>query len=417
MPMLRYQQNELFLEDVRLADLANLYGTPCYVYSQALIEQNWQLFDTAFNKHSHLVCYAVKANSNLSILNILAKKHSGFDIVSLGELERVLTAGGDPKRIIFSGVGKQPYEILRAIEVGIKCFNVESEAELILLNQLAKQKNTVAHFALRVNPNINAGTHPHIATGLHHNKFGIPLEQISSFIQTIKTLSHVKLIGVASHIGSQLMDLTPLTETVVCLTQLADHLSKLGFQLTHINVGGGLGIGYQEGEHPPTVKDYANALLNKLANYSTYEIILEPGRAIVANAGFLLSKIVYLKPTPHKNFAIVDAAMSELIRPALYDAWHDILPVIIQNGSPRALYDVVGPICESADFIGKDRELAIKPLDLLAICHAGAYGASMSSHYNSRPNVAEVLVHGNQTKLIRRRETIQDLFALEKITD
>ncbi|HSW93063.1 MAG TPA: diaminopimelate decarboxylase [Gammaproteobacteria bacterium] len=408
------QHDFLHMEAVNLLEVAREYGTPCYVYSKKALIDNWQRFHEAFGSHPHRICYAVKANSNLAILNILAGLQSGFDIVSLGELERVLAAQGDPSRIVFSGVGKKPHEILRALEVGIHCFNVESEEELDRLNTLAKQQNKIASIALRINPDIDARTHPYIATGLNENKFGIAYTDVLPLVNKIQSLSHLKLIGIGNHIGSQLTELSPFSEAVDRLLNLANQLVQKGFQLQHINIGGGLGVSYRN-ETPPSIQEYAETVLTTFAA-SPFEIILEPGRAIVANAGILLTTVDYLKKTPHKNFAIVDAAMNDLLRPALYNAWHDIQPVNLQHHAEKRLYDIVGPVCESADFLGKERTLALEVGDLLAILCTGAYGFSMSSNYNSRPRAAEVLVDRDQIHLIRERETIEDLFIKEKMT-
>ncbi|HSW70076.1 MAG TPA: diaminopimelate decarboxylase [Gammaproteobacteria bacterium] len=413
MTYFHYQNDELYAEDVSLTEIAKQYGTPCYVYSKKMLLDNLKNFNLAFETVPHRICYAVKANSNLAILNLFASMQSGFDIVSLGELERVIAARGDPKKIVFSGVGKKSHEIIRALDVGIHCFNVESEAELLRLNTIAKEKNKIAPIALRINPNIDAGTHPYIATGLHENKFGIAYHDALNLITMIQSLDHLKLIGIGNHIGSQLTELSPFSDAIDRLLELVDQLLNKDISLQHVNIGGGLGVQYRN-EKPPSIQHYASALIAKLVNYPL-EIILEPGRALVANAGVLLTRVEYLKPTAHKNFAIVDAAMNDLLRPALYNAWHDISPVQIQKNISKKLYDIVGPVCESADFLGKDRELALKTCDLLAIQSAGAYGFSMSSHYNSRPRAAEVMVDKNKTHLIRERETIQDLFRGEMI--
>lgn len=408
-----YQHNSLYMEEVNLHDIARQYGTPCYVYSKKTLIGNWQHFNNAFKKHSHRICYAVKANSTLAILNLFAAMESGFDIVSIGELERVLAAGGHPNNIVFSGVGKKPNEMIRALEVGIYCFNVESEAELERLNSIAKQQHKIAPIALRINPDIDARTHPYIATGLNENKFGIAYQDALTIVERIQSLPHLKLIGIGSHIGSQLTELSPFSEAIDRLLELAEQLVAKGIALQHINMGGGLGVSYRN-ETPPSIKDYAKTLITKFERFP-FEIILEPGRAIVANAGVLLTTVEYLKHTSHKNFAIIDAAMNDLLRPALYNAWHDIVPVEIHTDQSKKLYDIVGPVCESADFLGKDRELAIKPGDLLAIQSAGAYGSSMSSNYNSRPRTAEVMIDKKEIHLIRERETVQDLFLREKI--
>lgn len=407
-----YKNDELYAENVRLADIAEKFGTPCYVYSRAAIENNWQEFNKSFGNYPHRICYAVKANSNIAILNILAKLNSGFDIVSRGELERVLAAGGNPKQIVFSGVGKQEDEIIRALEVEIFCFNVESEAELEKINTLAARLKKIAPIALRINPNIDAKTHPYIATGLHENKFGIELSLVLSLCEKISTFSNLKLIGIGSHIGSQLTELDPFLETLDCLLGLVDQLSERGIQLQHVDIGGGLGVRYKE-ETPPAIHDYIMALRKKLEKHFI-EVIIEPGRVIVANAGVLVTKVEYLKHSNHKNFAIVDAAMNDLMRPALYNAWQNIIP-LKKNKNEEQMYDIVGPVCESGDFLGKERKLSLQTGDLLAICSAGAYGFAMSSNYNSRPRVAEIMVEGDKMHLIRRRETIEDLFVHEKI--
>lgn len=413
MECFHYQHNQLHAEQVSLTNIAHEFGTPCYVYSKKALTQNWKNFDNAFAQHAHRICYAVKANSNLAILHLFATMHSGFDIVSLGELERVLAAGGDPAKIVFSGVGKKPQEIIRALEVGINCFNVESAEELERLNEIAAQQNKFAPIGLRINPNIDARTHPYIATGLNENKFGIAYTDVMAVVEKIKTLPNLKLIGIGNHIGSQLTDLSPFVDAVDRLVEVVDQLLAQGVELEHINIGGGLGVNYQN-ETPPSIQEYAATLIQKLAHYSQ-EIILEPGRAIVANAGILLTRVEYLKHTAHKNFAIVDAAMNDLLRPALYNAWHQISSVQLNKNVKEKLYDIVGPVCESADFLGKQRELALETNDLLAVHSAGAYGFSMSSNYNSRPRAAEVMVDGDKVYLIRERETIEDLFARERI--
>ncbi len=405
--------NQLYVEQVSLVDIAAQYGTPCYVYSKKTLTENFKTFDEAFAQHAHRICYAVKANSNLAILNLFALMGSGFDIVSLGELERVLASGGAPSKIIFSGVGKKSHEMARALEVGIHCFNIESEAELERLNAIAAGQNKIASISLRINPNIDARTHPYIATGLNENKFGIAYQDIIPLIAKFKKLSHLKLIGISQHIGSQLTEISPFTDAVDRLLEVVDTLSNQNIQLQHINIGGGLGVPYQH-ETPPTIAEYAKTLITQFAPYSE-DIILEPGRALVADAGILLTSVEYLKQTEHKNFAIVDAAMNDLLRPALYQAWHQISPVLPRENLPKKMYDIVGPVCESADFLGKDRELALEVGDLLAIHTAGAYGFSMSSNYNSRPRAAEVIVSQDKTHLIRERETIDELFAREKI--
>lgn len=413
MPNFKYKNNLLHAEEIDLASIAEQFDTPCYVYSRMTLENNWHEFNNAFGDTAHRICYAVKANSNIAILNLLARLGSGFDIVSLGELERVLAAGGDPKKIVFSGVGKKIAEIKRALEIGIHCFNVESEAELERINFLAEKLNCIAAIALRVNPNIDAKTHPYISTGLKENKFGIEIENAVELCEKISSLSNVKLIGIACHIGSQLTDLSPFVEAIGRVMELANQLQAKGIALQHLNLGGGLGVNYRD-EEPPHITDYVNVLRNKLGN-CPFEIIIEPGRAITANTGVLLTRVEYIKENYAKNFAIVDAAMNDLVRPALYEAWQKIIPVRENNTSNKKLYDIVGPVCETADFLGKDRELDLQQGELLAICSSGAYGFSMSSNYNSRPKAAEILVDGNKVHLIREREKITDLFSAEKI--
>ncbi len=409
-----YKNNLLYAEEVSLVDIAEQVGTPCYVYSRHALEQNWQAFTNAFGTVAHRICYAVKANANLAILNIFAAQNAGFDIVSVGELERVLAAGGEAKNIIFSGVAKQSAEILRAIEVGVGCFNVESESELTRLHTLAERQKKVVNIAIRINPNIDARTHPYIATGLSDNKFGIDMRDVLSLYKKIKaTMPYCQLTGIACHIGSQLTELSPFVEAVDCVLALIAELKKAGITLKHVDMGGGLGVRYHD-ETPPTIAKYIHVLCEKLKN-SDLEIIIEPGRALVANAGILLTRVEYLKQTRSKNFAIVDAGMTELLRPALYDAWHPIMPVMQHSDHPEVIYDIVGPVCESADFLGKSRLLAIGEGDLIAIGFVGAYGACMSSNYNARPRAAEVMVDKDKVHIVRTRESIQDLFAQESL--
>ncbi len=407
-----YKNNQIYGENIRLADIANEFGTPCYVYSEAMLEDNWQAFEKAFNGLRHRICYAVKANSNIAILNFFANKGAGFDIVSQGELERVLAAKGDPKKIVFSGVGKQTAEIIRALDVGIACFDVESLPELERIHSIAEKRKTIATVALRVNPNIDARTHPYISTGLSINKFGIEYSDVLPLCHRVQKMPHIKLIGIACHIGSQLTELSPFLEASDRMLDLLQQLKTAGIELTHINIGGGLGVQYHD-EKPPTPQEYAEALRKKFENQSI-ELIIEPGRALVANAGILLTKVEYIKTTSQKNFAIVDAGMNDLMRPALYDAWHDILPIHLRYGDTH-FYDIVGPVCESADVLGKSRQIALEPGDILAIKTAGAYGFSMSSHYNSRPRPAEVMIKDDKAHLIRKRETLGELFASETI--
>ncbi|MCG5496295.1 diaminopimelate decarboxylase [Ectothiorhodospira haloalkaliphila] len=407
-----YQDGVLCAEDVSLESLAQAHGTPLYVYSRATLERHWKAFDDALGNHPHLVCYAVKANSSLAVLNVLARLGAGFDIVSGGELERVLRAGGDPGRVVFSGVGKQVGEMRRALEVGIRCFNVESVAELERLNREAGALGMIAPVSIRVNPDVDAGTHPYISTGLKENKFGVDVEDALDLYRQAAALPHLKVAGLDCHIGSQLTSLEPFVDALRRVILLTRALQAEGIQLEHLDLGGGLGIRYQN-ETPPSPRDYAQAMLAELKD-TGYEILLEPGRAIAGNAGVLVTRVEYLKPTRHKDFAIVDAAMNDLIRPALYDAWMDILPVRPRSGESRE-YDVVGPVCETGDFLGKGRSLVLEQGDLLAVRSAGAYGYVMSSNYNTRARAAEVMVEGEKAHVITRRETLEDLLARETV--
>lgn len=408
-----YVDGQLYVDRVRVVGVAQRFGTPCYLYSRAAIEEQWLAYDRAFAERAHLVCYAVKANSNLAVLNVLAKLGSGFDIVSVGELERVLRAGGSPAKVIFSGVGKQPQEMLRALEAGIKCFNVESQSELTMLNEVACSAGRIAPVSLRINPDVDAETHPYIATGLNENKFGIPMGDAISCYKLAKSLQHIKVVGIGCHIGSQITGSTPHADAVKRLLILIEKLEDLGFSLEHIDVGGGLGIQYRD-EEPLQPQQLVELICNTVTHNGT-QIIIEPGRSIVGNAGILLTRVVYLKETGEKNFAVVDAAMNDLLRPALYDAWQNILPVAEHNGRDRKRYDVVGPICESGDFLGRDRDLSLREGDFLAICSAGAYGFCMSSNYNTRPRAAEIMVDGTDMIEIRRRESIDEIMAGESI--
>ena len=394
--------------------LAEEFGTPLYIYSRATLERHWHAFDSALGKHPHLICYAVKANSNIGILNVMAKLGSGFDIVSQGELERVLAAGGEASKVVFSGVAKSRAEIMRALEVGIRCFNVESVAELHHINQIAEEMGKVAPISLRVNPDVDAHTHPYISTGLKENKFGVSVDEAREVYKLAATLPHVKITGMDCHIGSQLTELQPFLDATDRLIRLMEQLKEDGITLKHLDLGGGLGVTYTD-ETPPHPSDYATALLNKLKDYEDLEIILEPGRAIAANAGILVAKVQYLKSNESRNFAITDTGMNDMIRPALYEAYMNIIEIDRTLGREKAIYDVVGPVCETSDFLGKQRELAIAEGDYIAQRSAGAYGASMSSNYNSRPRTAEVLVDGNKAHLIRRRESLSELWALESI--
>ena len=402
-----------YVENVLITDIAEQYGTPCYIYSRAALTKNWRDFDQALNNYPHQICYAVKANSNLALLNILAKLGSGFDIVSEGELERALAAGGTPSQIVFSGVGKSAHEIKRALLAGVGCLHVESIQELERTNTIAKELNLKAAISIRVNPNVDAQTHPYISTGLKENKFGIAIESALTIYQQASTLSHISIQGVACHIGSQITTLAPFLKALESLLGLIDLLEEHNIYLKKISIGGGLGVSYEQ-EKPPSPQAYISALLESLGDRKL-ELIIEPGRAIVANAGILVTRIEYLKSNADKNFAIVDAGMNDLIRPALYDAWQDIIPVTLHKNLPTQNYDIVGPVCETADFLGKNRNLALQTGDLLAICSAGAYGFVMSSNYNTRPRVAEIMVDGDKTYLVRKRETIKSLFANESL--
>jgi len=408
-----YRAGRLFAEDVAVSAIAATYGTPCYVYSRATLERHWRAFDDAFGAHPHLVCYAVKANSNLAVLNLMARLGSGFDIVSVGELERVLAAGGDPRKVVFSGVAKRADEIARALTVGIRCFNVESEPELQLINTVAGGLGKTAAISVRVNPDVDAVTHPYIATGLKDNKFGVDIDQVPAVYALAAKLPHVRVVGVDCHIGSQLTQIAPLVDALERLLELVKKLEATGMTIEHLDLGGGLGIRYQE-ENPPLPAEHAAALLEKIQGLP-YEIVLEPGRAIAGNAGILVTKVELLKLNRHKNFAVVDAAMNDLLRPALYSAWQAIIPVTQNSQGESRLYDVVGPVCETGDFLGKDRRLAIQAGDLLAVRSAGAYGFVMSSNYNTRPRAAEVMVDGDRTYLIRARESIAKLYAGETL--
>ena len=408
-----YKNNELFAEDVPVNEIVQRWGTPCYIYSRATLERHWYAFDNAFKNHSHRICYAVKANSNIAVLNLLSRLGSSFDIVSRGELERVLAAGGEAKNIIYSGVAKSVSAIERALEVGIHCFNVESVAELQRINEIAANKSQVAPIAIRVNPNVDPQTHPYISTGMSENKFGIDIKQALNVYQQASRLTHLKIIGIHCHIGSQLLSLNPFLEALDGVFKLAKTLEKEGIPIEFLNIGGGLGVRYHN-ESPPEPADYAKAIFERSLDIP-YAIYLEPGRAIAANAGILVTKVEYLKSTPSKHFAIVDAGMNDLLRPALYQAWQAITPVNQRTKGTTQHYDIVGPVCESGDFLGKNRALCLTESDLLAIRGTGAYGFSMSSQYNSRRRAAEIMVDGTIHHCIRERETFSDLFANERI--
>ena len=414
MDFFQYKNNQLMAENLPVKQLAEQFGTPLYVYSLATLERHWHAFNNAFGEHPHLVCFAVKSNPNIAILNIMAKLGSGFDIVSQGELERVLAAGGDTAKVVFSGVAKSRQEIARALEVNIRCFNVESEAELLRINQVAGEMGKIAPISLRVNPDVDAHTHPYISTGLKENKFGVSVEQAREVYKVAATLPNIKIVGMDCHIGSQLTELQPFLDAVDRLIVLMEQLKQDGIRLKHLDLGGGLGVTYTD-ETPPHPTEYAKALWEKLSAFSDLEIIVEPGRAITANAGILVTKVEYLKSNESRNFAIVDAGMNDMIRPALYQAYMNILEIDRTLAREEKIYDVVGPICETSDFLGKQRKLAIAEGDYLAQRSAGAYGASMSSNYNSRPRTAEVMVDGDKAYLIRRREALNELWQLESL--
>ena len=405
--------NQQFMEDVPLTTIAEQFGTPCYAYSKQAISDNFLTYQTALSSRDHLICYAVKANSNIAILQLLASLGAGFDIVSRGELERVLMAGGSPEKIVYSGVAKTADDMRRALEVGIHCFNVESESELALLNKTAEEENKIAPVSLRVNPDVDAKTHPYISTGLKENKFGIEIDRALEVYKQAAQMAHISVVGVDCHIGSQLTDISPFIEAMQHLLVLIDELSDCGIELQHIDIGGGLGVCYQD-EVVPSLDTYMASLLPLLQDRH-HTLIMEPGRSIVANAGVLLTQVQVIKANGDKCFAIVDAAMNDMLRPALYNAWMAIGPTDNRSDINPASYDVVGPVCETGDFLGKDRTLAITEGDHLYVSSAGAYGFTMSSNYNSRPKVAEVMVDGDQLYLIRSRETIADLVRGEQL--
>ncbi len=408
-----YKDGLLNVEGVSLAEIASQFGTPCYVYSRKAIESAWLEFDRALQSQKHLVCYAVKANSNIGILNLLARLGAGFDIVSVGELERVLRAGGKPDKIVFSGVGKRKDEMQAALKANVKCFNVESVNELVRLNGVADKMQRQAPVSLRVNPDVDAKTHPYIATGLKDNKFGIASENAIATYKLAATLPHISIQGIACHIGSQITTLTPFKDALLKVLTLLEQLKQLGVTLRHIDLGGGLGICYQN-EAPPARAAYIQAIIATLNN-KNIELIIEPGRSIVGNAGILLTKVEYLNESADRNFAIVDAAMNDLIRPVLYNGWHAIKRVVKATNAEERVYDVVGPVCETGDFLGKNRLLRLTHGDLLAVCATGAYGFTMASNYNSRPRVVEIIVAGKHAYEIRKRERIEDLMTGENL--
>ena len=412
MESFNYRDGSLFAEGVALSAIAERFGTPTYVYSRAHIEAQYRAYADALAGVPHLVCFAVKANSNLGVLNLLARLGAGFDIVSSGELERVLAAGGDAGKVIFSGVGKSRDDMRRALEVGVHCFNVESTDELERLQEVAAEQGVSAAISLRVNPDVDAGTHPYISTGLKENKFGIAIADAEAVYARAASLPNLKVLGVDCHIGSQLTSLPPFLDALDRLLALIDRLAERGIQIRHLDLGGGLGVRYKD-ETPPLASDYIAAVRQRIDGRAL-TLVFEPGRSIVANAGVLLTQVEYLKHTGHKDFAIVDAAMNDLIRPALYQAWMDVSPVQPREGESRN-YDLVGPICETGDFLAKDRQLVLAEGDLLAVRSAGAYGFVMSSNYNTRGLAAEVLVDGEQAYEVRRRETVQELYAGESL--
>ena len=409
-----YKNQQLFAEEVAIADIIQAHGTPAYIYSRATLERHWHAFDNAFGDHPHLICFAVKSNSNIALLNVMAKLGSGFDIVSQGALERVLAAGGDVSKVVFSGVAKSHSEIARALEVGVRCFNVESIPELHRINEVAGKMGKVAPISLRVNPDVDAKTHPYISTGLKENKFGVSVQQAREVYRLAKSLSNVKITGMDCHIGSQLTELQPFLDATDRLIVLMEQLKEDGIELHHLDLGGGLGVPYH-GEQPPHPTEYAKALLEKLRAYPNLEIILEPGRAISANAGILVTKVEYLKSNEDRNFAIVDTGMNDMIRPALYEAYMEITEVDQSLNREASVYDVVGPICETSDFLGKARTLSVAEGDYIAMRSAGAYGAAMSSTYNSRPQAVEILVDGAKAHLIKARADFADLWRLERL--
>lgn len=408
-----YRQGELHVEEVNLQSLASQYGTPTFVYSRKAITQAYMAYANALGDHPGGVCYAVKANSNLAVLGVLAQLGAGFDIVSVGELERVLKAGGDPAKIVFSGVGKKAEEMARALEVGVACFNVESDSELGLLSQVASAQDTIARVSLRINPDVDANTHPYISTGLKENKFGINIEHAAEVYGRALSLPGIQIKGVDCHIGSQLTEVTPFLDALDRLLALVDTLAEQGIRIHHLDLGGGLGVTY-DNEQPPVIGDYIAAVKERLG-HRNLALYFEPGRSIVANAGLLLTQVLYLKPTEHKNFAVVDAAMNDNVRPSLYQAWQRIAPVNQASTAEVKQWDIVGPVCETGDFLGKDRDLALNEGDLLVQHSAGAYGFTMSSNYNTRPRAAEVMVDGAAMHTVRRRETVADCYALESL--
>lgn len=415
-PIFDYTHGVLHAESVSAADIAAQYGTPCYVYSRKAFEQHYLAYENALQGRDHLVCYAMKANSNLAVLNVLAKLGAGFDIVSVGELERVLAAGGDPKKVVFSGVGKKAYEIRRALEVGVHCFNIESEAELDRVNDVAADMNMQAPISIRVNPDVDAQTHPYISTGLKENKFGVDIDDAPRIYAKANAMSNLDVQGIDCHIGSQLIETAPFMDALDRVLALVDILAEQGIPIHHLDLGGGLGVTYDD-EVPPTPGEYIAELTERLGDRQL-KLIFEPGRSIAANAGIFLTQVEFLKSNEEKNFAIIDGAMNDLIRPALYSAWQAIIPVVQhtdRNEADTKAWDLVGPVCETGDFLGKDRQLNLQPGDLLAVMSSGAYGFVMASNYNSRPRPCEIMVDGNTSYVVRARETIANLYAGEQL--
>ena len=413
MSVFQHQQGSLHCEGVALEAIAEAHGTPTYVYSRQAIESAFLAYQNALSDRPHLICYAVKANSNRAVLNVLAGLGAGFDVVSIGELERVIASGGAADKVVFSGVGKTRQEMLSALEHGIRCFNVESESELLTLADVAATSGKTAPVSLRVNPDVDAGTHPYISTGLRDNKFGVDVDTARRLYQVAHDHPALDPVGIDCHIGSQILDIAPFLESLDCLLALIDDLAADGITLQHLDIGGGLGVSYQESA--PAVEEYMSALATQLGSRDV-ELVLEPGRSIVALAGALLTRVLYLKPSDAKNFAVVDAAMNDLLRPSLYDAWQDIQAVTPRKGESRH-WDIVGPICETGDFLGKDRHMALSEGDLLAAMGAGAYGFAMASNYNTRPRAAEVMVSGESMHLVGQRESLSDLWQRERIPE
>ena len=413
-----FKDGVMHAENIAITDIAKAVGTPCYIYSQSALEQSWQAYDHAFGNHPHLVCFAVKANSNIAVLNTLAKLGAGFDIVSKGELERVIAAGGNPNKVFFSGVAKTPEEVAFALEQDIRSINIESPAELERIQSVAQEIGKTAPICIRVNPDVDPQTHPYISTGLEQAKFGVSMQDALHVFQQAQQCSHIKILGIACHIGSQITTTSPFVDALDRIISMVKTLSEMGIDIQHLDLGGGYGIIYNE-ESLPSHQEFIQALLDKLNESGIHlPISIEPGRSIAGNAGILVTTVEYLKENSEKNFAIIDAAMNDLLRPSLYEAWHNIVPIVKPGDYQKeTIYDVVGPVCETGDILGKDRLLALQAGDLLAVKSAGAYGFTMSSNYNSRPRSAEILVKNDQWQVVRERENSQDLFALESIAD